>query len=137
MAGGIIPDIIAISTRVRASEITSSDLDDVCEECHGFSVTLRDALRNVGFLADVVYGDFETDADDPSEEKEWGRPYSDHYWVEVTGRDEQMLAEPIVADITADQFNDYLNTDRMNPVEVGPYERFPRLIRHHVWEPTN
>ena len=137
-------EIAAVAAEVRAKEIGARDLGDdpPATLCLELSRTLRQALADAGFDAAVIQGKFEVDEpnfeyyDDWDEDEMSAALYTPlHYWAEVTGRGGRAFPEPVVADITADQFNDELDseTDYMEPVEVGPYAHLPRHIRGGEW----
>jgi len=137
-------EIAAIAAEVRAKEIGARDLGDdpPATLCLELSRALRQALIDVDFNATVIRGEFEVDEPNFEHYGDWDEDEMSaalhtplHYWVEVTGRGEIAFQVPVVADITADQFNDELDseTDYMEPVEVGPYAHFPRHIRGGEW----
>jgi len=137
-------EITAIATRVRAAEVGAHGLgeDPPAAMCLEFSKSLRQALADAGFDAVVIQGQFEVDEPNFEYYEDWDGDETDpamstplHYWAEVTGKGGEPFPEPIAADITADQFNDELDSeaDYMDAVEVGPYIALPRHIRGGAW----
>lgn len=138
--------IASIAREVRRKEVGLRDLGDdpPATLCLEFSKALREALSDAGFDAAVIQGKFEVDEpnfeyyDEDWDEDEMSEAFYTplHYWVEVVGQSGNPFPEPVVADITADQFNDEIDneSDYMEPVEVGPYSFLPRHIRDGAWE---
>lgn len=139
-ASGDMDEIAAVAAEVRTKEVDAYGLgeDPPAAMCLEFSKTLRQALEDAGFDAVVIQGQFEVDEPNIEYYGDWDGDEMDpamstplHYWAEATGRGGRAFPEPIAADITADQFNDELDSeaDYMEPVEVGPYSFLPRHIR--------
>ena len=100
--------------------------------CLDASRVLRDRLNAAGCQSSVVQGTFQIDEPDPFACEDWDENDFDspdtmeeakynplHYWVECNGT---------VIDITADQFNDELTGDVMQPITIGTYTELERYV---------
>jgi len=132
-----IINIKNIANNIRKSQVKCYGGDDECLKatCLPSSRTLKDALIKNGYDAIVVQGVFRVDNPDPTLTEEWDvndfeneeemeeAKYTPlHYWVEV---------DNLVVDITADQFNDELEEDLMDPITIGTYSELERYIPIH------
>lgn len=108
---------------------------DVKAMCLSISKSLRDELIKNGYgKAMVVAGEFYVDSPDESlwednlsniEEGEEPNHMVLHYWVELNGK---------IIDITASQFNDELDNEKMPKIVIGTYDELSRynFVNYYV-----
>jgi len=124
-----------IATQFRQQMVKCYDDDCLKSLCLPISRKLKEFLISKGFnTAIVVQGVFKVDNPDPSVMDDWRKEDFEspeemeeasytplHYWVEINN---------IIIDITADQFNDELDSP-VSPVEIGTYEQLERYTPIH------
>jgi hypothetical protein len=79
----------------------------------------------------VITGTFETDFDMPIEHRDSGEIVAtrvpEHTWLDVAGL--------LIVDISADQFNPYIQGKKMAPIIIDSPENLPRYIQgEDAWE---
>lgn len=114
-------DIPSIANKVRIEQVKCHNDDCLKERCLPSSRALRKELIENGYDATVVQGIFRID--NPDKAKDNIKTLL-HYWVEVDG---------LIVDITASQFNDRLQDEKMNPTEIGTYSDLPRYTYIQDW----
>jgi hypothetical protein len=130
-----IKKIRQVAEALREEWFSDEDSDGPTGMCLTASEELATRLRRIGYPARVVMGRLEIDfpnwehytewdpADFNSEEEMNEAMHTPlHYWVEIGD---------LIIDITADQFNDELDSDVLEPVMVGSYndDRLWRYLR--------
>jgi hypothetical protein len=114
-----------IASELRNELTIDPDDDQITAMCLQVSRELKKRLISNGYEAIVVQGVFEVDSPDVAysemdsdlfeseEEMEDAMHHPLHYWVEAFDGNENLIV-----DITADQFNDELESEEMPPVFI-------------------